>query len=117
MALRCCSDNSRRSVPIAPNGLIMSELSGIGDHVMGNEEFRLLLEHGDVEGVRSALALEPELANRTIDWHLNQDNKSDPLHYICDCVGNGWLTNGSEGKLAELLLAHSAEINGTEGRE
>jgi ankyrin repeat protein len=84
---------------------------------MGNEEFRLLLEHGDAEGVRSALALEPELAHRTIHWHLNQDNQSDPLHYISDCIGNGWLTNGSEGKLTELLLAYGAEINGTDGRE
>lgn len=79
--------------------------------------FRRAIETGDVEGVRHALALDPALANRTIRWHLNQDNESDPLHYVSDCVFNGWLTNGSEGELAELLRAHGAAINGNNGRE
>ena len=84
---------------------------------MNNDEFRLLIEHGDSEGLRSALKLDSGLANRSIRWYLNRQNESDPLHYISDCVGHGWLTNGKEGEIAELLLAHGAAINGTEGRE
>jgi ankyrin repeat protein len=84
---------------------------------MNNEEFRLLIERGDVEGVRGALESDPGLANRTIRWYLNQENESDPLHYVSDCVGHGWLTNGMDGEIAELLLSHGAEINGTDGRE
>jgi ankyrin repeat protein len=70
-----------------------------------------------VAGVRRALTRDSTLANRTIRWHLNQDNESDPLHYVSDCVCQGWLTNGTEGELAELLLAHGAAIEGSEGRE
>ena len=81
------------------------------------EEFRLLIERGDVEGIRSALAREPVLANRTIRGFLNQENESDPLHFVSDCVGHGWLTNGNEGAIAEALLAYGAAIEGTGHRE
>ena len=47
--------------------------------------------------MESALRQGSGLANQTIRWYLNQPNESDPLHYVCDCVGHGWLTNGSEG--------------------
>lgn len=84
---------------------------------MSNEEFRLLIEQGDVEGVRGSLESDPGLANRTIRWYLNQENESNPLHYVSDCVGHGWLTNGMDGEIAKLLLSFGAEINGTDGRE
>ena len=84
---------------------------------MSDDSFRRLIEQGDVDGVRRALERDSTLANRTIHWHLNQDNQTDPLHYVCDCVGQGWLTNGREGEIAELLLAHGAAIEGNEGRE
>ncbi len=84
---------------------------------MSDEEFRRLLEQGDVEGVRRALQQDPAFANRTVRWHLNQDNESDPLHYVSDCVFNGWLINGREGEIAEMLLTHGAAINGSQGRE
>ncbi|HET9444609.1 MAG TPA: ankyrin repeat domain-containing protein [Steroidobacteraceae bacterium] len=84
---------------------------------MSEDSFRRLIEQGDVDGVRRALERDSTLANRTVHWHLNQDNSTDPLHYVCDCVGQGWLTNGREGEIAELLLAHGAAIEGNEGRE
>jgi ankyrin repeat protein len=84
---------------------------------MIDERFRRLIEQGDVAGVRSALEADPGLANRTIHWHLKQDNESDPLHFVSDCVANGWLTNGKEGDVATLLLVHGAQINGTHGRQ
>src|SRR5688500_7071975 len=57
--------------------------------VMSIEALRELIKDGDVEGVRGALVREPGLANRTIRWFLNQENESDPLHFVSDCVGHG----------------------------
>ncbi len=84
---------------------------------MKAEDFRVLIERGDVQAIRRALASDRALANQTIHWVLNQKNQSDPLHYVSDCVGNGWLTNGMEGEVAEALLEHGAAIEGTENRE
>jgi ankyrin repeat protein len=84
---------------------------------MTDDPFGRLIERGDVGGLRSALEVDPGLANRSIHWHLNQDNESDPLHFVSDCISHGWLTDGAEGEIAELLLAFGAEINGTAGRE
>ena len=84
---------------------------------LNENEFRLLIERGDPVGVRRALESDPGLANQMIQWHLNQPNESDPLHYVSDCVGNGWLTNGTEAAIAVLLLAHGAAINGSKGKE
>jgi ankyrin repeat protein len=82
-----------------------------------NDDFRLSIERGDADAIRRALKSDPGLANATIRWDLNQDNESDPLHYVSDAVFNGWLTNGSEARIAEALLASGAAIEGTEGRE
>jgi hypothetical protein len=84
---------------------------------MSDDSLRRLIERGDVDGVRRALERDSTLANRTIRWHLNQDNETDPLHYVSDCVGQGWLTNGREADIAELLLKHGAAIQGNDGRE
>jgi len=84
---------------------------------MSNDDFRKLIERGDVTNLRQALESEPTLANQPIRWFLNQQNESDPLHYVSDCVGQGWLTNGAEGEIAAVLLAHGAAIDGNESRE
>jgi hypothetical protein len=84
---------------------------------MNADDFRLLIEAGDVDGIQRALEAEPALANRTIHWFLNQENESDPLHYVSDCFFNGWLLNGKEGQIAEMLLAHGAAIDGTGDKE
>lgn len=83
----------------------------------GDDRFRLAIEHGDADAVAAALLASPERANRTIHWYLNQPNESDPLHYVCDCVCNGTLTNGSEGEIAKLLIGSGARVDGTPGRE
>jgi len=84
---------------------------------MTTTTFQNLIEKGDLEGLKLALDKDPSLTNKTIHWHLNQDNQSDPLHYISDCVFYGKITNGMDGKITELLLKHGAAINGSEGRE
>lgn len=84
---------------------------------MSSDAFRLLIEKGDVEGIRRALHANRALANDTIHWVVNQPNESDPLHYVSDCLYHGWLTNGTEGEIAAVLLAHGAAIVGTRERE
>jgi ankyrin repeat protein len=79
-----------------------------------DDTFRRCIEQGDVESMVGALQLDAGLANRTIHW---QGNQSDPLHYVSDCVFNGWLTNGIEASIAEALLAYGAKVDGSEGRE
>jgi hypothetical protein len=89
----------------------------IEDCLMKSDTFGNLIKRGDVEGLRRALDVDPGLAIRPIRWYLNQQNESDPLHYVSDCVGHGWLTTGNEGELAQLLIASGAMINGDGGRE
>jgi ankyrin repeat protein len=84
---------------------------------MEADNFRLLIETGDLTGIGRALQAQPALANQTIRWVLNQQNESDPLHFVSDCVGQGWLRNGTEGEIAKLLLAFGAAIEGTGDRE
>jgi ankyrin repeat protein len=84
---------------------------------MTDEDFRSIVESGDVEALRAALAAEPARANATIRWYLNQWNESDPLHFVCDCVGHARLTNGREGEIAALLIEHGAAVEGSAGRE
>ncbi|MFN8572132.1 MAG: ankyrin repeat domain-containing protein [Gemmatimonadaceae bacterium] len=84
---------------------------------MDPDAFRLLIERGDVDSLRSALGTAPDLANTVVRWHLNRDNVSDPLHYVCDCVGQGWLSDDQAGKIAAVLLAAGAAPEGSPGRE
>lgn len=84
---------------------------------MTDDPFRQAIERGDLDGVRRALDAQPSLANRRIRWYLNQHNESDPLHFVSDSVGHGWLTNGKEGEIAEALLAHGAALNGSKDHE
>lgn len=75
------------------------------------------IEQGDVERLRALLATHPHVANTRIRWWLNQENESDPLHYVSACVFNKLLRNGSEATIATLLLESGAAINGSEGTE
>jgi ankyrin repeat protein len=84
---------------------------------MAGNDLRLLIEKGDLEGLSRALQLEPTLANEAIHWTLNQANTSDPLHFVSDCVGHGWLADAKASDLAKELLAHGASIDGSAGRE
>lgn len=76
-----------------------------------------MIEVGDLLGLKGALASDPELANQSVEWFLNQKNESDPLHYVCDCVFNGFLDDVRATEIVALLLENGALIEGTEGRE
>jgi uncharacterized protein len=81
------------------------------------ERMRRLIDAGDVDGLSTLLAAQPELARRPIRWQLDRWNESAPLHYVSDSVGHGWLTNGREGELAAALLAAGAALEGSGDRE
>ena len=84
---------------------------------MDPEQFRLLIESGHLQELQRALASNSDLANRTITWFLNQENKSDPLHYVSDCVFNEWLSEELAAEIAALLLGHGALVDGSDRRE
>lgn len=84
---------------------------------MNADQFRMLLESGDIKTLREALTTDPTLANQTVKWHLNQDNESDPLHYVSDCVFNSLLDEDLAVGVAEALLEYGADINGSHHRE
>ena len=85
--------------------------------MINNDEFRQIIESGNLQGLKKALATNPELANQSIAWYLNQHNQSDPLHYVSDCVFNGWLEENRAAEMVKLLIENGALIEGTKGRE
>lgn len=84
---------------------------------MNADQFRLFIESGEVRELRRVLASNSELANQTITWFLNQENESDPLHYVCDCVFNEWLSESLAFEVAAVLLEYGALIDGSDERE
>lgn len=84
---------------------------------MNNEIFRKMIQNGDLAGLIGALASNPELVNQGVKWYLNQQNESDPLHYVCDCVFNDWLDETVAAEIVSLLIENGALIEGTEGKE
>ncbi|MEM9531686.1 MAG: ankyrin repeat domain-containing protein [Pseudomonadota bacterium] len=84
---------------------------------MNAEQFRLQIESGQLQDLQQALASNPDLANQTITWFVNQENESDPLHYVCDCVFNGWLSEDLATEIAAMLLEHGARVDGSDNRE
>jgi ankyrin repeat protein len=80
-------------------------------------EFRKLIEAGDVDAVQNALASDRELANKTVIWGLKQECRSDPLHFVCDCVAEEWISDEKAAELAQVLLAHGATVDGANGSE
>ena len=44
------------------------------------------IEKGDNTELDRLLTLNPALANTKIQWDSNTEVKSDPLHYISDCI-------------------------------
>lgn len=84
---------------------------------MTTEHFGQLIESGQVQNLRRALASNSDLANQTITWFLNQENESDPLHYVCDCVFNRLLSESRAAEIAALLLEHGALVDGSDNRE
>ena len=80
-------------------------------------DFRKSIEAGDVEAVESELASGRELVDATVIWGHRQECKSDPLHFVCDCVAEHWIDSEIAAELARVLLAQGATVDGANGRE
>ena len=80
-------------------------------------ELRKIIESGDIDAARSALASDGELADKTVIWGLKEECQSDPLHFVSDCVAEEWISDDKAAELAKILLAHDATVDGTNGRE
>lgn len=84
---------------------------------MESDAFGKLIQAGDAESVREALRADPGLADGTVTWYLNQENRSDPLHFVCDCVAENLIDGDKAAGLARILLDHGASVDGANGRE
>lgn len=85
--------------------------------MMKTDDLRKLIDSGDCCGLRALLKSNPDYANRPVSWYLNQPNESDPLHYVCDSVFNGWLKEECGAEIAALLLNSGAAIEGAGEKE
>lgn len=72
------------------------------------------IEQKDFEGLQQILASNPSLANAgiTIPFDILCTAKAHPLHRICDAVFSAKITEEESVKLAEVLLANGADIDG-----
>ena len=81
------------------------------------DSIKTAIESGDLAELDRLLTLNPNLANKKIQWESNTEVKSDPLHYISDCIFYKLLTNDTEAQLAKTLIKYGALINGSEDSE
>ncbi len=74
-----------------------------------------LIVKNDLEGIRTALAANPQLANEgvalNIDGKINPA-KGHPLHRICDAVFANKITDRQAIEIAKIFLAAGANIDG-----
>ena len=74
-----------------------------------------LIVNNDLDGLRAALAANPELANEGVTWKIDgkiNPAKGHPLHRICDAVFANKISDHQAIEIAKILLAYGADING-----
>lgn len=71
-----------------------------------------LIENKDYQGLENALTNNPALANEGLPYDDNNTTKASPLHRLCDAVFTNKITDEEAVKMADILLAHGADING-----
>jgi ankyrin repeat protein len=71
-----------------------------------------LIDSADYEGIRRALANDPDLANQGIPYDEVNTTKAHPLHRICDGVFSKKYTDEEAVGMAKIFLAYGARING-----
>lgn len=79
-----------------------------------NMEIKELISNKDYKGIEQALANNPDLANEGLPYDEVNTIKAHPLHRICDRVFSGEYTDEEGVKVAEIFLAHGANVNGNE---
>ena len=78
-------------------------------------DIRTIIEAGDVAALQQVLATEPAWANTPIHWGQNDEIVTQPLHFLCDKVFDGTLTDETAARLAQALIATGADINHQNG--
>ena len=81
---------------------------------MSAVDVKTAIERGDAGAVSSLPAAQPELVSTPIEWYLNQQNRSTPLHYVFDVFFNDGLEPGREQPLVEILIEAGAELSAPE---
>jgi ankyrin repeat protein len=71
-----------------------------------------LIDNKDYEGIKQALANNPDLANEGIPYDEMNSTKAHPLHRICDGVFTGRYTDEDGVKIAKIFLDNGADVNG-----
>lgn len=84
---------------------------------MNSDSIKQAIESGNIAELDALLTATPELANTKIIWGPEKRNRTDPLHYIGDCVSTGKLPPDIDHKLGQVLLNHGALLNGSEHAE
>jgi len=74
-----------------------------------------LIVKNDLEGIRTALTANPQLANEGVALNINgkiNPAKGHPLHRICDAVFAYKITDRQAIEIAKIFLAAGANIDG-----
>jgi uncharacterized protein len=75
-------------------------------------EIKRLIESLDYDGLHRLLSGNPALANQGLPADEQNPALAHPLHRICDGVFNGVYSDADATVVAEIFLAHGADING-----
>ncbi len=73
-----------------------------------------LIKKVDLAGIQSALTQNPALANTEIPLEDGESALAHPLHRICDGVFSGLYSDEQGKQMAEIFLAHGANIEGND---
>lgn len=71
-------------------------------------ELSRFLDAGDADGLRAALAADPDLCDRLV---VEGDHAVHPIHAVCDRVFDGRLTEAQGYRLATILIKAGADLD------
>lgn len=78
---------------------------------MGSVDIKAAIESGEAEGLRLLLSANPACADQAIEWGERGKNRAHPLHYVCDMIFEGTLSETGGLALVELLLDAGADVD------
>jgi len=75
-------------------------------------KFGALLQEGQMDLILGYLEKQPLSVNDPIKWGPGGKNISHPLHFLCDCVFEKYLSEDLALQIAKILLKKGANIDG-----
>lgn len=70
------------------------------------------IEKADLVQLEENLKTDPSLSNQLIRFGPENQHQVHPLHFICDCVFEGKISDDDALQMAQLLVQYGANING-----